>query len=234
MRAFILACDNTVNQSIEMYDWFLNKYWPSIDLTILGYKDPHKKSKLIKFESLGVDRGPHQVNNDLYNFFSSIDYNFIFNVDDTPMIKPVDINLINRSEKLFKADPLVGRIGLTSTALNRSHQAYSGNIDNVLISLNREQRHLSYKLSAVWSAWDPKYFLKYLNNFNNLWEWETEGTIQSLSDNFKILFFNPPPIQFCHLTKRGKPIPAWHIEAATGSFEMEEEDQDKIKTIYKR
>ncbi|HIF14985.1 MAG TPA: hypothetical protein EYQ86_06595, partial [Bacteroidetes bacterium] len=33
-----------------------------------------------------------------------------------------------------------------------------------------------FKLSATWSAWNRDYFLLYLNDYKNLWDWELRGS----------------------------------------------------------
>ena len=43
-----------------------------------------------------------------------------------------------------------------------------------------------FKLSATWSAWNREYFILYLNDYKNLWEWELHGSEKSIQDNFNI------------------------------------------------
>ena len=89
-----------------------------------------------------------------------------------------------------------------------------------------------FKLSATWSAWNREYFILYLNDYKNLWEWELHGSEKSIQDNFKILSYVPPPIRFSHLIKNGNFNPDWYKEAFYGTIEMSREDQQKVGEIY--
>ena len=57
MKIYLITSDARVNQTVETHSYFLEKYWPSADVTVLGYKNPKYNLDFIKFESLGTDMG---------------------------------------------------------------------------------------------------------------------------------------------------------------------------------
>ena len=231
MKIYIITSDSRINQVVEIHDYFLKKYWLSADLTILGYKEPKYKSDFIKFESFGTDLGVDFLNKQLYDYFSKLDESqFIFCVDDMPVTRSVDMELINYTEELLKDNDLIGRVGLTSDNVRRPHTIVSSITDKV--NLIENNYNAMFKLSATWSAWNREYFLLYLSEYKNLWDWELHGSEKSIQDNFKILSFVPPPMRFSHLIKRGKINPEWYKEAYYGTVEMLYEDQQKIREIY--
>ena len=231
MKIYIITSDSRVNKTIEMHEYFFKKYWPSADLTVLGYKKFKYKSDFIKFESLGEDLGSNFLNKQLYNYFSKLNESqFIFCVDDMPITRPIDIELINYTEELLKSNKIIGRVGLTSDNVRRPHVEVS-NIFNK-VNLIENNYNAMFKLSATWSAWNREYFILYLNDYKNLWEWELHGSEKSIQDNFKILSYVPPPIRFSHLIKNGNFNPDWYKEAFYGTIEMSREDQQKVGEIY--
>jgi len=234
MKIYITTCDQRIDQTIEMYEYCIQKYWPQADVYVLGYKQPVYKSDTIKFISLGEDKGPNHLNKQLYEYFSSVeDKNFIFNVDDMPIIRPVDNELITYTKELLESNKEIGRIGLSADNSNRPYIKIS-DIDNSNYSLfeNTNTVGETYKLSAVWSAWNREYFLLYLNQYDNLWQWEVKGSSKSNSDNFKILGFIPAPIWFAHLIKQGTFKSTWNLEGVGHKFAADQVDQNKIKSIY--
>ena len=174
MKIYITTCDQRINQTIEMYEYCIQKYWPQADVYVLGYKQP-----------------------------------------------------------TYKSNKEIGRVGLSADNSNRPHIKIS-DIDNSNYSLFENTNTIgeTYKLSAVWSAWNREYFLLYLNEFDNLWKWEVDGSIKSNSDNFKILGYTPAPIWFAHLIKQGSFKSTWYLEGVGHKFAADQVDQDKIKSLY--
>lgn len=234
MKIFITTCDSRIDKTIELYEYCMSKYWPTSDVYILGYKQPEYKSNFINFISLGSDMGPDKLNEQLFEYFSSIeDNNFIFHVDDMPLINYVDTDIINYVRELLQNNKQIGRVGLSSDNSNRPYFEIC-NIDNSKYTLfeNTNLVHNTYKLSAVWSAWNREYFLLYLNEYKNLWQWEINGSSKSKSDSFKVMGLIPAPINFIHLFKQGKLKDNWFMEGVKYKFPADKIDQDKIKTIY--
>jgi hypothetical protein len=220
-----------------MYDYFLKKYWSTGQFIILGYEKPNYKSDLIEFVSLGEDLGPNKLNEQLYNYFLKLgESQFIFTVDDMPILKPVDVDLINYTEDLLKANANIGRVGISEDNSSRSHRVIDklDTPDNVILLENMSVADTcNYKLSATWSAWNLEYFLLYLNKYENLWDWEYNGSIQSNKDDFKVMGFKPSPLLHSHLIKSSKWIKTWNKGCSHYyDFDMKSEDQLKVRSIY--
>ena len=242
MKVYVITSDSKINETIEMHEYIFQKYWPVADITVLGYTEPDYKSDFIKFESLGEDLGADVLNKQLYDYFLKLDESqFIFCVDDMPILKSVDIELINYTEELLKDNKTVGRVGLTADNAGRDHEIITNISDDIklLQNLNTEV-DCTYKLSATWSAWNRDYFLLYLNDYDNLWQWETAGSTKSNRDEFKILGYIPSPIIHSHMIKQGNIKWDWYkgcidsklLNAFGGEIDMIHEDQEKLKGIY--
>ena len=92
----MISCDKLINQTVEMIDVFIKKYWETSDVTVLGYKEPTYKSDFVKFESLGVDTGVSEVCQQLHDFFSNKeDKHFMLSVSDMPIVDYVDTELVD-------------------------------------------------------------------------------------------------------------------------------------------
>jgi len=231
MKIYLITSDARVNQTMETHSHFFKKYWPSADVTVLGYEPPQCDSDFIKFESLGIDMGVDFLTKQLYDYFSKIDESqFIFCVDDMPITRPIDIEFIKYTEELLKGNGVIGRIGLTSDNVRRPHILETNITDRV--NLIENNYDAMFKLSATWSAWNRDYFLLYLNDYKNLWDWELRGSKKSVQDDFRILSYVPPPMRFSHLIKHGDINPEWYKEAYYGVEEMFYDDQQKIREIY--
>ena len=91
MKLYILSFDRLINETIDMVDYFFSKYWSSVDVTVLGYKEPKSVSDFVKFESLGEDLGTDVVCQQLYDFFSKRDdEHFMLGQPDQPLVTEVD------------------------------------------------------------------------------------------------------------------------------------------------
>tara|TARA_R100001377_G_C3174023_1_gene104133 strand:+ start:273 stop:1025 length:753 start_codon:yes stop_codon:yes gene_type:complete len=248
MKMYIITCDKLINQTMEMIEYVQEKYWPSGDITVLGYKSPTYKSDTIKFNSLGIDSGPNVVCKQLHDYFSKLEDNhFIFCVDDMPLISSIDDNMIKYVVSLMKLNSNVGRFGLTLDNMQRSHTVIGRTenfnvIETVVNQVNTTvgfgiDAALSYKLSSTYSIWNRDYFLLYLNKFNNLWQWESQGSeLSGQTDTWKILSTSIKIIDHAHIFKQGRVKSNWKDSAynriTNTDIKMSDEDQTKIKEIY--
>ena len=234
MKVYILTYDGLVNKTVELYDYLQPKYWPTADITILGYKPPTYKSDTIKFDSLGEDTGHTGVPNRLYDYFSKLeDRHFIFGVDDSPFISTVDINLLKVVEEFLNHNDHVGRFAVTLDEIPRPTQIIKDmKINEHIINWHESVGNL-YKLSGTWSIWNREYFLKYINKFDNLWQWETAGSSAAVGDGYIVLSTNPAILTHAHLIKRGQFRDEWQHEAVNNQYRMSEEVETKIKQIFK-
>tara|TARA_B100001094_G_C17972745_1_gene691141 strand:- start:75 stop:770 length:696 start_codon:yes stop_codon:yes gene_type:complete len=227
----MLSFDKLINESVEMVDYFFKKYWSSVDVTILGYKTPDYKSDFVKFESLGVDTGPGKVCQQLYDFFSKKeDKHFMMSVSDMPLADYVATELVEFLQNLVILNEDVGRCSLTLCNSTRPHNVISSDDDLTVIE-NIEGAE--YKLSAVYSIWNKKYFLKYLKESTDLWDWEVNASTKSVNDGWRIVGSVPSPIDYTHLFKRNGLRSDWYYSTEPGSTNvLSEDEQLKLKSIF--
>jgi len=235
MKTYIITCDRQVNNSMKVYDYFFKKYWPSGKFIMLGYEQPKQKSDLIKFVSLGKDLGANKLNQQLYEYFLNLkDSQFIFTADDQPILKQVNVDLINYTEELLKNNNIIGRVGISEDNSSRPHKVISNISEDIILIENTNTTNVStYKLSGTWSAWNREYFLLYMNRYENLWDWESKGSIESNKDDFKVMGYKPAPLLHSHLRRGGELHPNWNIGCSHYyKYDMKLEDQLKIRSIY--
>ena len=240
MNTYILTCDKTVDKTMEMVEYSFKKYFPLTNIIVLGYKTPTVKSNTIKFDSLGEDKGPNIVCKQLYDYFSKInDKHFIFCVDDMPLIEKVDIDVVSYITELLKVNTNIGRFGLTLDIASRNHESIA-TVDKFSIIrsiFNPNNCLYSYKLSCTYSIWNCEYFLLYLNDFDNLWDWECYGSQKSVhNDKWEILGITPGVLDHAHIFKEGRIRRTWKDSAYNNMLNTKKtmviEDQNIIKKIY--
>ena len=91
-----------------------------------------------------------------------------------------------------------------------------------------------YKLSSVYSIWNKEYFLKYLQESTDLWDWEVNASTKSINDGWRIVGSVPSPIDYTHLFKQNKLRRDWYYSTEPGSTnKFNEEEQLKLKSIFK-
>ena len=79
MKIYSVTSDKQVNETVEMHDYFMKKYWPLADIIVLGYKEPEYKSDFVKFDSMGEDLGIKYQMKQIYEYFLKLDEShFIF------------------------------------------------------------------------------------------------------------------------------------------------------------
>ena len=229
MNIYILTSDKNIH-IIEGLQYCINKYWNSHpSVKILGYKEPtFNLDNNFEFISLGQDRGADYVGEDLINFFNSIeDKHFIFSVDDFFPIRHIDTFLFEYLKtKIIDED--ISRIALTDQVSNKPHSVVMEDLyhEHKIIEMGQTA---DYRKSAVWSMWSRDYFLKYMSNRMNLWEWELDNRCKN--DGHRIVGTDKKYVlQSCHLYKRGNLKADWFKDSES-SDTMIAEDQLTITDI---
>ncbi len=233
MKTYILTSDKLVNQTVKMVDHIYPKYHPKGKVCILGYTPPICQSKFYDFKSIGVDNGPNSVCKQLFSFFNSInDEFFMMEVDDKPSIQLYNYEILDILISKIKNNNKIGRIGLTLDNTYRQHKTIETiKLKNGNMILYENLPGQNYKLSMTNSLWNKKYFLKYLNECNNLWEWEINMSKLSNKDSWQILGSKPSVSDFSHLFKKGQIISKWHTSPHTRR-KLDKEDIEIIKNLY--
>jgi len=255
IKVYIPFSDRYLN-CVEILKYSIDKYWDkNLDVTIVGYSNPHIDLGNWKFVSLGVDNGPNQFSKDMHNFFSNIeDEFFIYWNEDWPLIKPVNLELLDILIDCL--DESVGRLGLTRDIEIRhtptSNIGYVDfkNINNYnIIELKQDA---NYRNSLLCSIWNRKYFLSKLSDMvynlisqeesikiygqvydDTAWGFEMIQSDRAINDGYKILGSSGNySVNLCHLYHRGQLKSDWNIDPYTGNT-LNQEDYDVIKNILK-
>ena len=229
MKIYILTSDKNIH-IVEGLQYCVNKYWkPKPSVVLLGYEEPSfDLDDNFEFVSLGEDRGAGYIGDDLIKFFNSIeDKHFIFSVDDFFPIRQIDTNLLETlTDKMIKED--ISRIALTDQVSDKPHSIIE-DTDYKIIEMGEEA---NYRKSAVWSMWSKSYFLTYMWENMNLWEWELDERCKN--DKHRIVGTNGKYVlQSCHLYKKGNLKSDWWKDSES-SDTMVAEDQIVITDIIHR
>ena len=143
----------------------------------------------------------------------------------------MDTVLVDFLQNLVTLNDDVGRCSLTLCNSTRPHNVIDV-VDEIKVIENIEGAE--YKLSAVYSIWNKKYFLKYLEESTDLWDWEVNASAKSINDGWRIVGSVPSPIDYTHLFKRNELRDDWYYSTEPGSSKvLSDEEQDKLKEIFK-
>jgi len=235
MKTYICTCDKLINETMEMVDHFFPKYWPESNIVVLGYKKPTYDYQFAEFVSLGEDTGPNDVCQQLFKYFSSIkDKHFIIGVDDQPLVSRVNQDVIDYLEETFKLNSDIGRCSITLSNSRRSNTTIDTvSINNEDIRLFENHEGVPYKLSIVYSIFNKEYFLKYLQESKNLWDWEINGSKKSINDGWRIIGTESSPLDYTHLFKHGGLRSDWNYSTENSTLKyLTQEEQEFLKELY--
>ena len=231
MTIYIISSDKSIH-SIEALQYSINKYWkPNPKVIVLSYKQP-KNFKLednVKVVSMGNDRGYDYVNENLVKYFSEIeDSHFIFSCDDFPLIRPVNIEIFETMKQKMITEN-ISRVAMNNHVENKPHMTLETSRDYEIVEFSQSA---NYRVSAIWSMWEKEYFLKYLRNTSNLWEWELNP--KQKYDGHRILgTIGKNIVQACHLFKKAKLKSNW-FQDSESTDEAYDEDRLKIEEFLNK
>jgi hypothetical protein len=230
LKNYILTSDKLVDKTILLVEYFYKKYYPESKVIVLGYSEPTVKSDFVEFISLGNDTGPNIVCRSLANFFEKTeeDY-FIFEVDDKPIFQKVNVDLLQDILEYMKRNGNIGRFGLT---LDNTFRKYEVVCKEKELTFYRNTKGEMHKMSATNSIWKKEYFLKYLNLFDNLWQWEVDSHLLSIDDGYYCFGSIPAVTDFTHIFAKGILLENWNRSPHTSNF-LSDEDSNFIKNLYK-
>jgi len=180
LNMYIPVRDET-NYMINLYQYLFNKYWDdNIQVYFLGYSTPQfKLEKNIHFISLAEKRdpSPNSWSNGIIDYFESIeDEYFHFSLEDLLIIRPVDLELIERAKEMM--GPSVGRIDLwNSVQFGHRYLPQSVETHGGIVFAKEDQNPPPrvYRISCSNSIWNRKWFLKTLERDWSVHCWETKG-----------------------------------------------------------
>ena len=188
IKIFIPTCDKYMH-CIPIIKYTIDKYWSTdLDITVLGYSQPDFDLGNWKFDSLGIDQGSEYFCTQLSDYFSKItDDHFIYLNEDWPIIRPINIELLDIFIDYLKVDKDICKIGLTRDIQNKwvwgkkgepGHVSYKEEGRYKLIQLKEDARIRNGLAAAIWNR---KYFLQSFKNMddfcvsNGLWWYEGVG-----------------------------------------------------------
>jgi hypothetical protein len=230
IKNYILTSDKLVDKTILLVEYFYRKYYPESEVVVLGYSEPTVKSDFVEFISLGKDLGPDIVCRSLFNFFEKTEEEyFIFEVDDKPIFQKVNVNMIQDILNYMKKNGNIGRFGLTLDNTFRKHEVVCTENEFTVYKNIKGERH---KMSATNSIWKKEYFLKYLNLFDNLWQWEVDSHLLSIDDGYDCFGTIPAITDFTHIFTKGMLLENWNRSPHTYKL-LSDEDYCFIKNLYK-
>jgi len=170
MKKYITTCDQYL-PLLKYNAYFFNKYWNSDEeVTVLGYAKPDfDLPPNFTFYSFG-----HQSDYSIYwsnavrIFFESVkDPYFLIFADDTFLIKPVDLERLDRIERLF----IDNRI--QKAFLDVATKKFVGKtVSDGIIEIAQGQ-YPKYRNGLPGSIWQRDHFLKYLKPNLTIWQFET-------------------------------------------------------------
>ena len=230
MKFYILTSDRLVNETCKMIDYSFKKYWPEIEVVILGYKSPDKLPVHAKFVSIGIDLGVDTICPQVSEYFESVsDKFFVFEVDDKPLVGRVNHNLFNTLVDVIKNNDKIGRIGLTKDNFRRLHK----NIEHKNgLDIFENEHNTEYRISCTSSIWNKDFFVNYAKKCTTLWDFEIRGSELSKTSDWKIFGSSPWILDTGHLYRKGgKLIEKWYYGIYTGK-KLPIEDIEYIKKIY--
>ena len=217
--------------------YFLNKYWPDLDITIVGYEEVLDLQNLpenVNVVSLGIqsDFGDSWTNA-LIPFFKQIPESyFALTLDDHILMNEVNVEKMATIEEQFKTDEVEkamigGGIPLSSTTEFKEN----------LLLFNQD---VDYRTSLHPAIWTKHYFLKYLKPDMTSWDFELRNNNEAKYDgcrviNYKYDYPNEPHIfSYLELFTKGTITINEQGETITNQPSSRYFDKEDIKYIWEK
>ena len=184
---------------------------------------------------MGTDEGPEAICEQLYTYFSKrISDNFIIGVDDQPLVSRVNQPLIDAIESTFKLNKNIGRCSITLDNATRANSTIGTiDVEGQPVRIFENLEGTDYKLSIVYSMWNREYFLKHLQGYTTIWDWEINASKAAINDGWKVIGTEPGALDYTHMFKHGGLRQDWNYstEGLTPKY-LSEEEQDFLKRVY--
>tara|TARA_Y100000593_G_scaffold83418_1_gene157150 strand:+ start:4111 stop:4917 length:807 start_codon:yes stop_codon:yes gene_type:complete len=232
MKIFISTSNSTMH-ILPIFCFLFNKYWPNKEVNILGFKKPDfRLAENFNFISMSEfqENGATGWTKYLRSYFNSLEEShFVFGLDDSLIVRPVEVGIFNDLIALAYKNPEIGRIDLTPgmewATVRRGYLKYIGGKDNykIIECKHCNTGHLNYRLSAAMSIWNKDYFLKFMRQDRTPWEWETVGSLEAERDNRRVMGTGEA---WCIRKTEG--LSSSQLPGKINSYHMRQEDKDYI------
>ena len=184
MKLYMITSNCYTKNVCPLNVHFLNKYWPGLDITIIGYDEVLHLENLPPNVNVACVGGQDDFGttwtNALIPFFENIPESyFALNFDDHILMNEVDLDKLKILEEQFMAEnidkaQIGGGISLVHT------EPFT---DDILLF----KQGIDYRLSLHPSIWTKKYFLKYLRPNMTAWDFELVSNREASQDGAKIV-----------------------------------------------
>ena len=190
--------------------YLFNKFWPyKQQVKILGYAVPQMKlPDNFEFISLGTQRGPSYWSDDMIDYYSSCNNQYIYQIwEDCLIAKPVNNKILKLVEEVAAIDKNFFKFNLTADVSTRPHTVLKSGKSADLILAGQNTR---YRLSTQHCVWDRELFLQKLEKGQTPWQFELNDQA-SLNDGLNIYSTKREyAIYMCHLYKNGTKRSDWY------------------------
>lgn len=201
---FYVSTNDKHLECLKVFIHTFNYFLPQQELRILGYDYPkYKLPSNCKFISMGIQGSINEWSTDLRNYFLTLkDSHFIYGTEDTFIHKHPKIDFINYLVKLSKKDSSIGRINLVDGTEGENCDLPNSVHYNVNLVNSYEKNEHSWgnwklyqqnlnlhncSITTQFSIWNKDFFLKYLVDNLDPWQFEGQSFKVSEDDNYKVL-----------------------------------------------
>ncbi len=186
-NVFFITCDES-QYILPVTDYLMNKYATKLNVNYLGYTNPNYKlsdnSKFIELNN-GNQRNVNNWFSDLFNYFSSIDDEYvIFTVDDNPIVEYLDYDSLHVAMDFMRNNKQIGILFC---------HPLDENSDNPISYENENYKFFylgvyGHKTTSQMNIWKRTTLLNVLSsNYNNLVGFETQSEKYLFEDKVAFL-----------------------------------------------
>jgi hypothetical protein len=234
MKVIISTCDK-YHKALYSLKYTLDKRGGSdLDVVVLGFKQPTFDLGKWNFYSLGVDTGPGNLSNDLWNFFKDFndDY-FLWLNDDIVLVDDLDLDLLREMESMMATNPDISKITVTS-ATKEHYTDFPVYLDKGDYQYREMPQTSGLRLSLNAALWRTSYFKKYCQQGVGNWAWENRG--DAINDGATILgTIGRYVVDFGHIYRYGNNTIShnWYMSEYTDE-RLDYEDYLHLNEILKK
>jgi hypothetical protein len=188
MKVFIVS-SNKYASVVPINLFFLDKYWPEANVTVLGYEALHGVDGINPDQEVVVlgnqDDFGKSWSTALIPYFEKTKHeSFVILVEDFILMNRVDhsrIKILQKEINSGKAQKAIIGGGLDSV----NATIWEGNSNIFLFNQN-----IDYRCTLHPSIWKKEYFLKWLNPGDTIWDFEVKNNAYIKNDGANIIGYD--------------------------------------------
>lgn len=184
MKLFITTYDKS-SFILKHFECLADRFIPEWkDIIVLGYKEFPQLSE--RFKTVSVGETQTTWTRDYYNYFKSIDDEYVFMcMDDMLPASKIDYEIFYEVMALMVQDETIGRYELGTGHGWHGHKPILKVYDDWHI--HEYGSDSEYMISCMPAIWKREYLLKYLDHDWNAWQFEVEGSKLAKHDGYKTI-----------------------------------------------